>query len=588
MAPRGYLTHAVLGPAIWIVLLFVFSLLHVLTKPTLLVAAASTIGLAVLAGRPKNGWPRFFWVSRPVLSGLGWLALDLSILGTLLLCFFNSFHPLPAWDADTYHLTLPRLYLANHGFRDVPWSVYAFWPRNIDLLYALPLAIGNHVTAASVHFAFVILTLGVIKRLSASAGTWRAGAIGAALFLANPIVQFESSVAYVDIAFAFFMAAAFAFAIASLDSASHKSFHVLMCGVSSGLLAGVKLTGFVGAGLIGALLVFEGRRRGDRAWLRTAALFLGPVLLLGLPWFLLTWLSTGNPVYPFCWDTFGGPYWNDTLTAHLVAWNSRIGMGRGVSDWLLLPVRVFLDSGNDYRHFDGRLSPIWVGLIPLAGLAAIRQPLVKRCVLVAGGYFVFWAISSQQARLLIPALPILATASAVALFRFVEMIKNATLRRTVWTVVPVVAAALLFSSGGEERTRARRLFSNIGISGASLPEAAVPEIFRIIDTLPENARILFLNTNRGFFCHREFVADSFFEASQINELWFKGRPLPEIVSLLEQERITHVLLFVVDAGIKYPLAVGRLFEDGRYVRPVANLGRERMILYELVPAEAQP
>jgi len=176
----------------------------------------------------------------------------------------------------------------------------------------------------------------------------------------------------------------------------------------------------------------------------------------------------------------------------------------------------------------------------------------------------------------------------VALFRFVEMIKSATLRRTVWTVVPVVAAALLFSSGGEERTRARRLFSNIGISGASLPEAAVPEIFRIIDALPENARILFLNTNRGFFCHREFVADSFFEASQINELWFKGRPLPEIVSLLEQERITHVLLFVVDAGIKYPLAVGRLFEDGRYVRPVANLERERMILYELVPAEGQP
>ena len=36
---------------------------------------------------------------------------------------------------------------------------------------------------------------------------------------------------------------------------------------------------------------------------------------------------------------------------------------------------------------------------------------------------------------------------------------------------------------------------------------------------PADAKLMLLNTNHGFFCHRDFVADSFFEASQINALF---------------------------------------------------------------------
>ena len=49
-------------------------------------------------------------------------------------------------------------------------------------------------------------------------------------------------------------------------------------------------------------------------------------------------------------------------------------------------------------------------------------------------------------------------------------------------------------------------------------------VFRAIDAdVPADGRLLFINTNHGFFCHRDFIADSFFEASQINALFAPGR-----------------------------------------------------------------
>jgi hypothetical protein len=66
-----------------------------------------------------------------------------------------------------------------------------------------------------------------------------------------------------------------------------------------------------------------------------------------------------------------------------------------------------------------------------------------------------------------------------------------------------------------------------------------------------------VNTNHGFFCHREYLADSFFEASQTRELVKDCRTKPEVAKLLRSQGLTHVLIDARNRGIQY----SRVFLD---------------------------
>lgn len=55
---------------------------------------------------------------------------------------------------------------------------------------------------------------------------------------------------------------------------------------------------------------------------------------------------------------------------------------------------------------------------------------------------------------------------------------------------------------------------------------------------------MLLNTNQGFYLDREFVADSFFEASQLSELFWKNPTISGIEPVFHTLGITHVLVHV--------------------------------------------
>ena len=67
-----------------------------------------------------------------------------------------------------------------------------------------------------------------------------------------------------------------------------------------------------------------------------------------------------------------------------------------------------------------------------------------------------------------------------------------------------------------------------------------------------SAKLMFLNTNFGFWCEREYLADSAFEASQMNELIRSAGSQSGLASLLARQGITHILYANVDWKIPYP------------------------------------
>jgi len=510
------------------------------------------------------------------------------------LFFLGAIGPEIAWDAAVYHLTLPRLYLTHGGFRPVPFNVYSNWPLAADLLFAMALAAKDHVLAAALHWGFGMLTLLALHLGCRAFGRPGSGWLAMAFFLANGIVGYEFGVAYVDLAHAFFFFAGFLFALRARTPDAFAPAHLLLAGICCGVAAGTKVTGVAGAAVVAAVYAPE-LARAARAGelgpaLRTFLLrFALPVLLLWLPWLLKAAWYTGDPVYPLLFGWLGGPEWSADLSARFLAWQRSIGMGREPIDYLWLPARVLLDAGPGYARFDGSLGGFWLALLPLTlGLGMRQRPV--RCALGAAGLgFVAWALTSQQLRLLIPTLTLPAFAAALVVADRIERIASAIARRALGGVALALAISLVVWENADDLLDGFRhlLVYRARPQGAA---STVAPVHRFIDAeLPADARILLLNDNRGFFCEREYVADSFFEASQIADWLRDARGPEEVARRLAERGISHVLVHDRDWGIDYPEALERLLADPRRAeRLYRSADGSHTLLRLRAPREAAP
>jgi hypothetical protein len=511
------------------------------------------------------------------------------ILAALLPCFVIAVYPAVAWDADTYHLTLPKLYLEHGGFRDVPFNVYSNWPLNVELLFTAGMLAKDYILATLVHFGFGLLTLYAIyvggREFHCSAAGW----VAAVLFLANKIVVDETVIAYVDVACAFFFLAGLLFMLRALDSGEDRKSALLMAGLCGGLLAGAKVTGFVGAALLGILyLVWLLLRRPSalRADLRVLlACFALPAFVLWVPWLIKAAWYTRNPVYPFLYQWFGGSDWSAALGSQFTAWQLSIGMGRTPVDYLLLPVRVILQGGQGFEHFDGTISAFWIVLLPVSLVFGLGNRFARRCLGAAGLYFIFWALTSQQIRFLIPVLPPLAIAAAVTLIDLVERIPWRRVRATALSLTLLAALGVLAYGHISYFQEGLELFRRYQTPREAWWEADLDPVYAFVRReLPADARLLCLHTNRGFYLDREYLADSFFDASQITDWLHSATSVTELRKRLAQRDITHVLIFPFKFGDPYHTTLLRLLQDQNQLQLVFR--DDRFAVYALRPTSA--
>lgn len=571
-----------LGAAVWMGLLYALAALGLLNPAMLgLVLLLTLLGVWRYRRSSSTGFLPTRDHDTPVTPDRSARLLGIGLLGLLGVLWLQALSPQISWDSAAYHLTVPRLYLEHGGFYRVPFNVYSNWPLNTQMLYAMALMVGDHVLAKLVHFIFGVATMLAIFRVVKSKGASWAGWIGGALFVANPVVLDEMRAAYVDLAFAFFLFLAFMFVHYALESEGDSRHRLLMAGVFAGVAAGIKLTGLMGVACLAALyLVVSLRRRVSVGeMLGGLVRVVMPAGLLLAPWIIKSWVLTGNPAYPFFYAVFGGPEWSVELSQQLREWQQGMGMGRSWSDYLLLPFRVVFQGGPGYDHFDGRVLPVWAILIPLSLVAGRRQPLILRSLSVAGLYFLLWALSSQQMRFLIPILPLLAVAGALGLVEVSRQVAR-TIRPAVrWISCLAMLAWLMVIIGGQANST-RILLGQYLEHGRDVRAMAIHPVYRYIDEqLPEDARLMFLNTNHGFHCSRSFIADSFFEASQMNALLQGVDGVEGIDRVLKELGVTHLLIENRDRYVPWPRALFEYLNDPTRAR---QMMRTEDSIYDVV------
>lgn len=459
-------------------------------------------------GLPALSWPE------GVLAGL-------AALGTLIL-LVNCLAPLTANDAMVYHFNLPKIYCEASGLVPLPYNVYANMPHYGEMLFALAYCLGGETAAKLLYLGLVLGAALAVFALARLLTGRKPAMVAACLFLVQPLLLDDRTVGNVDVPLTCFFIAAVVVLIEALRTKPGLR-SAAAAGMLAGFTLGFKYTALAPCvALLAIPLVAYPRRMGLRL-LAVAALVAATVFV---PWAIKNQARVGNPLYPLLESTFGGANWDASQEAQLLAWQRGMGPGRSAGDYLLLPLNVGLrgrpESG--YARFDGILNPALIMLLPLVLLKRNRE--TGALALMAAGIFVFWALTSQQLRFLMPCLALVAVLGAVGLARLAER----TGARCADSVIVLAALLTAFSLVVPDQ-RGRPLVSGaigdrLGVVLGLQPGQQYLEtnlqpvaMFEHINrTLPPGERILMVWENRGYYLDRPYVADSFFEASTVMRL----------------------------------------------------------------------
>jgi len=273
------------------------------------------------------------------------------------------------------------------------------------VLMALVMLFAGDVAAQGVTLLATLATA-----LLLLAWAWRRGAAGraagwiaAAAFLGCPIVAGLAGTAYVEPAMVLFgTAALFAFQ-RRRESPGREIAWLALAGVFAGAAAAVKYLGLlvVAAVVLGAALAPSAAGR----WRRLLAAAAGAAAVLA-PWYLRILAATGNPLFPYFPDLFGGSPWvarEFPRAAGLAATWGRMLRELVRLPWDMVVARGRLGSQPPY-------SPLFLLLLPALAAAAVRDRRTRLPLLLAAGYAAAVLALLPEARYLLPLAPLLGLA----------------------------------------------------------------------------------------------------------------------------------------------------------------------------------
>ena len=340
------------------------------------------------------------------------------------------------WDALSYHLAAPKVFLREGRVFFLPYDHHSNFPFTLQMLYTLMLGVGSVAGAKLCHWLCGALLVASIYTFGAQhCGTVRGrtiGAIAAVLVAATPMVVWEATVAYVDLATSLFtwlslyalFNAAQASGVLTDEEPPPNGLSVpwlIVSAVLMGFALGTKYTvfaywGFLLIGIVG--WHYAVTRRWAKETLPHAAIWGGVSLLVASPWYVKNILTTGNPVYPFAYGLFGGRYWSAHNAALYTADQAKLGLPKTPVNLLLNPWQATMlpDALPFTEYITFALSPIFVALVIAALLMGKRLSRQSWYLLLFGiGAYAAWFFSVQQTRYLLPGLPALALVGAEVL-----------------------------------------------------------------------------------------------------------------------------------------------------------------------------
>ena len=271
--------------------------------------------------------------------------LILILLLQLLVNLIGVLGPETSFDALWYHLTLPKLYILEHGIFHIPGNLlfYSVMPKLTEMLYIPLLLFGNELGAKLIHFIFGVLTLIVIYKLSRKYLSRNFSLLAVLIFYSNLVVGWESIAAYIDLARTFFEVLALWGFLKWTEKKQRK--WIVVSGTMLGLAISAKIIALESVFIFITLFIYlySVNKEKIQYLINNISIFCFFSILVPLPWFTFAFINTGNPFYPF--------------------FSKSIDIGTGFS----LPdiSHIINDLLNLFIYSNDPISPIYLAVLPL-------------------------------------------------------------------------------------------------------------------------------------------------------------------------------------------------------------------------------
>ncbi len=419
------------GAAIWSLIWFFLGLAGAYNRTTALLAIIIGIGFA---GVGLRGLVRKTVESRVAeKAALFDRALLVLIAIPVVLALIASLAPPTAKDTLLYHFAVPKAFIAQGSSNFIEGNIASYLAVGIEMQNVWAMLLGDffgqraaEAAAGAVNFAFFPILLTAIYGWARELELSRRWALIAVLMIAAiPSAYHVAASGYIDLAMALYIT----LAIVALT----KWWRILENGwlifaaifLSAALSA--KLTALFVFASFALVITFRARHAQGANPEKVGGILargFGALILAGIiasPWYLRTWAETGSPVFPFYMNIWPGEAagWDVERSNLFQAMNSAYGgENKTPFDYLLAPWNLSVNAQPEYStFFDGVLGVAFLFGLPILVWALWKKDMPEETKIGAGIaaiMFVFWLFSSQQLRYLLPIMPVLAIAIAIA------------------------------------------------------------------------------------------------------------------------------------------------------------------------------
>lgn len=342
-----------------------------------------------------------------LFQGPGRRAVPESVIGALVLLGITlvaivTFLPDVGHDSLSFHLNIPQQVLVTGGWHfDVKKYIWSVMPFGADWLLVPSYFLAGEQGARLLNSSMLLaVAYGGYLLLLPRIGSLFALALPA-LLLTLPLSLLEVGSAFIEAPLAFFLFVVFS-ELTQSDRRGHRCGQWAALAVFAGFACSVKLVSvlilpFVLAGALFVMRKEKFEALSLRIFLQACALF----LLFSASPYVMAFLKTGNPVFPFFNSIFRSPLF-DTVTSFT---NLRFVRPIGVRTWWDMSI-----NAKYFGEFAGQQGALGISLLVLTPFSLLIALIHRRadtlaCILATLFYLALCFYNQAYLRYAFPVLP---------------------------------------------------------------------------------------------------------------------------------------------------------------------------------------